>query len=77
MKEKVIIVCWNGGNKEKNVQVDEGEQVQVDLNSSLGRQRMRGWGRGGGLVKVKRDFVRSVFFFYSILTDFNGVLQSL
>lgn len=47
------------------MQVDEGEEVQVDLNSSLGRQRMRGRegeGAGGGLVKVKRDFVRSVFF---------------
>lgn len=32
-------------------------------------------GKKGSLVKVKRDFVRSVFF-YSILTDFNGVLES-
>lgn len=46
MRGKVLIACWNGGNKEKNVPVDEGEQVQVDLNSSLGRQRMRGGGRG-------------------------------
>lgn len=49
------------------MQVDEGEEVQVDLNSSLGRRRMRGGresegGREAGLVKVKRDFVRSVFF---------------
>lgn len=33
------------GSREKNLQVDEGEEVQVDLNSSLGRRRMRG--RGG------------------------------
>lgn len=42
MNVEVIMVCRNRGNREKNVRVDEGEEVQVDLNSSLGRQRMRG-----------------------------------
>lgn len=65
MRGEVIMVCQYRGNGEKNMQVDEGEEVQVDLTCSLGRQRMRGWRRerGWGLVKVKRDFVRPVFFF--------------
>lgn len=66
MRGEVIMVQRNRGNRERNVQVYEGEEAQVDLNSRVGRQRMRGWGREGvreeGLVKVKRDFVRSVFF---------------
>lgn len=45
MRGEVIMVCRYRGSREKNVQVDEGEEVQVDLNSSLGRRRMRG--RGG------------------------------
>ena len=46
MRGEVIMVCRYRGSREKNVQVDEGEEVQVDLNSSLGRRRMRGRGRG-------------------------------
>ena len=41
------MVCRYRGSREKNVQVDEGEEVQVDLNSSLGRRRMRGQGWRG------------------------------
>lgn len=38
MRGEVLMVCRYRGNREKNVQVDEGEEVQVDLNSGLGRQ---------------------------------------
>lgn len=55
----------------KIVQVDEGLQVQ-DLNSSLGRQRVGGRGKRRTFVKVKRDFVRSAFW-YSALIGFNRV----
>lgn len=51
MRGEVIMVCRHRGNREKNVQVDEGEEVQVDLNSSLGRQRMRGRGERGRIGK--------------------------
>lgn len=69
--------CQNRGDVEKNVRVVEGEEVQVDLNSSLPGQGMGGTvgeSERGRLVKVKRDFVRCVCVcvFYSILTDFNG-----
>lgn len=48
MKGEVITVCQYRGNGEKNMQVDEGEEVQVDLNNSLGRQKMRGGRRERG-----------------------------
>lgn len=71
MKGEVIMACQYRGNREKNMQVDEGEEVQVDLNSSLGRQSMRGWRReregGWRLVKVKRDFVRYFFPLFSCI----------
>lgn len=52
MKGEVIMACQYRGNREKNMQVDEGEEVQVDLNSSLGRQSMRGWRRERGWVET-------------------------
>lgn len=45
MRGEVIMVCQYRGNIGKNMQVDEGEEVGVDLNSIQGRQRMRGWGK--------------------------------
>lgn len=48
MRGEVIMVQRNRGNRERNVQVYEGEEAQVDLNSRVGRQRMRGWGERGG-----------------------------
>lgn len=39
MRGEVVMVCQYRRNREKNVQVDEGEEVQLDLKAVWGDRR--------------------------------------
>lgn len=60
------------------MQVNQDERVHLDLNSSLGRQWMRGQGGGERMRGEDWGRLRGILldlFFYSMLNDFNGVLK--